>query len=78
MEEPMTILPWHAAMSPCGACGELVPLETGCKHWRPEKAQQRAQVARATRERINSQRKMSRAEQKKLADEFAAMLGRRL
>jgi hypothetical protein len=20
---------------PCGACGELVPADTGCTHWRP-------------------------------------------
>lgn len=20
---------------PCGACRELVPVRTGCKHWRP-------------------------------------------
>lgn len=23
------------AVRPCGACAELVPADTGCKHWKP-------------------------------------------
>lgn len=26
---------------PCGACGELVPVATGCGHWRPGRSLQR-------------------------------------
>lgn len=22
-------------LRPCGACGQLVPADDGCKHWRP-------------------------------------------
>ena len=25
----------HLEHAPCGACGELVPADTGCMHWKP-------------------------------------------
>jgi hypothetical protein len=27
---------------PCGACGELVPADTGCVHWKPGAVRKRA------------------------------------
>jgi len=33
---------------PCGACQELVPADTGCKHWKPRPV--RAPVRKAARE----------------------------
>jgi len=33
---------------PCGACRELVPVATGCEHWRPGRSP-RARESRRTR-----------------------------
>lgn len=30
---------------PCGACGELVPADTGCKHWQPGRSAKAADSA---------------------------------
>ena len=35
---------------PCGACGELVPADEGCEHWRP------GQTAKGARERERRRR----------------------
>lgn len=49
---------------PCGACGALVPADTGCEHWRPGMAAASAvRAARAARanEKTGRQRRTERA-----------------
>lgn len=36
------------AVRPCGACAELVPADSGCKHWKPG-APVRRPVRKSTR-----------------------------
>lgn len=46
---------------PCGVCGTLVPSDTGCTHWRPEKAVARAIRMRKVREQRAAEIKMKGA-----------------
>jgi hypothetical protein len=46
--------------APCGECRALVPRDTGCPHWRPEKARVKAAKARAVRDRINQKKRVRR------------------
>jgi len=40
------------AVRPCGACGQLVPADTGCDHWLPGLSGKAAE-ARAARRALN-------------------------
>lgn len=40
------------AWRPCGACGELVPADTGCTHWKPDFRRQRAAMRKRDRDRL--------------------------
>lgn len=40
------------AWRPCGACGELVSADDGCKHWKPEFRRQRAPMRKRDRDRL--------------------------
>lgn len=57
----MTWPPHPLDHRPCGACGTLVPGDTGCTHWRPEKAAERAVKMRKVRERRTAEIKMKGA-----------------
>lgn len=73
----MTTLPWHMVYRPCGECNRLVDGETGCPHWKPERARRNAAKARAVREKVNANRKSQRAADRELVEQFAGMLARR-
>jgi len=48
---------------PCGACGELVPSDEGCEHWRPgqtAKGARERERRRREREELDSFRRMMR------------------
>jgi hypothetical protein len=57
---------------PCGACGELVPADTGCKHWKPGTA---ATVRSARRGRAQQREKEKAARDKARAavEQFLAV-----
>lgn len=55
---------------PCGACKALVPTETGCKHWKPERNARTATSQREKRERKTVSRQKAAAERDQLVEEF--------
>ena len=53
----------HRLNRPCGACGELVPVDEGCEHWRPGlgvKAARERERRRVANERLAQFRRMMR------------------
>lgn len=49
-------------MRPCGACGQLVPLETGCPHWQVRRiAKAVARKVKATADKLSPLEKARKA-----------------
>lgn len=57
---------------PCGACGELVPAVTGCKHWRPAISAAMATVSRSPRVRKDKDRQNELLRGRRAAKKAAA------